>query len=303
MHAFESAARLSSINAAAAELRLTPSAISHQVKALERYLGVALFRRAHRAIFLTDAGTVFLQLASGALDRVEHAAKVVIERGYADILTVHCAPTFAPAWLMPRLADFLASYPDVDVRLHATPDLSDFVHSDVDIEIRYGTGDWPGLYVVPLIAERITPLLSPRLAGRARRRMTASEVAKLPLIHSERSLLSWTAWFDAHHVTNYNVARGLRFDRGYLSVQAAVDGLGVALESTVFAERDLDRGALVAPFLEREDTRPVSAHYLVCPLQHLRLTKVRRFHDWIVRMARESDEAQRLARTHRSRKR
>jgi LysR family glycine cleavage system transcriptional activator len=121
--------------------------------------------------------------------------------------------------------------------------------------------------------------------------MTAAELAGLPLIHSERSLLSWSGWFAMHRVPNANVARGLRFDRGYLSVQAAVDGLGVALESTVIAERELASGALVAPFLDREEGPLVSAHYLVCPMQHMRLTKVRQFHDWIVRMARESDEA------------
>ena len=112
---------------------------------------------------------------------------------------------------------------------------------------------------------------------------------RLPLIHSERSLVTWKMWLEQRNVTGVNIARGLRFDRGYLSVQAAVDGLGVALESTVFAERELGANRLVAPFLHDETGPLLSAHYLVCPTPHLRQTKVRRFHDWIVSMARSTD--------------
>ena len=163
IEAFEAAARLGSITAAAPELNLTPSAISHQVRALERQLGVQLFRRGNRSITLTDAGNAFAELIGGALARIEQASNSISERGYSDVLTVHCAPTFAPSWLMPRLGDFLTKHPEIDVRVHATPELADFFGTVTDVEIRYGSGDWPNLYVAALMEEHITPLCSPEL--------------------------------------------------------------------------------------------------------------------------------------------
>jgi LysR family transcriptional regulator, glycine cleavage system transcriptional activator len=288
IEAFEAAARRGSITVAASELNLTPSAVSHQVKTLEEQLGVRLFHRSHRRITLSDAGSAFAQLISGALDRIEQASKAVVERGYSDILTVHCAPTFAPSWLMPRLGEFMRAHPEIDMRLHATPEPPDFLRTNTDIAIRYGNGDWPTFYVIPLMEEQITPMCSPALLEKLSSPADIREIAKLPLIHSERSIVNWSSWLEANNIGGINVSRGLRFDRGYLSIQAAVDSLGIALESTVSAERELKSGRLVAPFQHNSVDLEVSVHFLVCPLENMRQVKVRRFHDWIVQAARSA---------------
>ena len=281
VQAFEVAARLMSLKAAGDELAITPSAISHQVHALEQHLGVALFHRFNRRVVLTDAGRTFYHQVAGAFGQIDHAAKLVSEGGYTDLLTVQCPPSFAPAWLMPRARSFLERHPDIDLRVHATPEQADFEHNRADVEIRYGSGDWVWLHVRPLMPEIITPLCSPVLL-RGREPLTVGEVRTLPLIHSERSDVTWAAWLAVNLAEPGGVARGLRFDRGYLAVQAAVLGLGVALESTVFACRELDNGSLVAPFLDRAVHVGAGRHHLVCPQEHMRWPKVIKFHDWIV---------------------
>jgi LysR family glycine cleavage system transcriptional activator len=210
------------------------------------------------------------------------ATRKVIEDGFTDILTVHCAPSFAPAWLMPRLPHFLAAHPDTDVRLHATPEPCDFVRGNVDLEIRYGEGDWPGLQVHRLMAEMVTPMCSPGLLARLPQPLLPIHLATVCLIHSERCTVQWPAWFNANGVDGVNVARGLRFDRGYLSIQAAVAGLGFALESTVFAGRELAAGVLVMPLLGRSISPEAPSHYLVYPQATRTIPKIQKFRDWIL---------------------
>lgn len=287
LHAFEATARHLSVSLAAEELRVTPSAVSHQLRTLEQHLGVRLFHRLNRRLVLTDTGRSYLQLIANVFDRIESATENVISHGVSDMLTVHCPPTFAPAWLMPRLPRFMAEHPDIDLRLHATPEQVDFLRSNVDVEIRYGLGDWPGLTVVPLMSERIVPMCAPALRGRLPARPAPRDLTALPLIHSERSFVGWARWFAAAGVADADVRRGLRFDRGYLSIQAAADGLGVALESTIFATRELASGRLVLPLTETDGLFEVSAHHLVYPPAYKALPKVRKFEDWILRMAGE----------------
>jgi LysR family glycine cleavage system transcriptional activator len=282
VQAFEVAARLLSLKGAGDELALTPSAISHQVRSLEQHLGVTLFHRFNRRVVLTDAGRTFYHQVAGAFGQIDHAGKLVSERGFTDLLTVQCPPSFAPAWLMPRIGSFLERNPDIDLRVHATPEQADFEHNRADVEIRYGNGDWPWLHVRPLVAEVITPLCSPgMLRGRAGA-LTIDGVRALPLIHSERSMVTWAAWLAANGSEPSGVARGLRFDRGYLAVQAASLGLGVALESTVFAGRELADGTLVAPFIDRAVHVGAGLHHLVCPQEHMKWPKVAKFVDWAI---------------------
>lgn len=281
LQAFEAAARHASVQRAAEELHVTPSAVSHQLRALESYLGIQLFHRHSRRIVLTDTGRTYLQSIGGIFDHVESATRDVVEGGVSDVLTVHCPPTFAPAWLLPRIPDFLAQHPSIDLRIHATPEPPDFFRSDTDVEIRYGDGSWPGLMSIQLMHDRVAPLLSPSLRARLPRELTIESLKSLPLIHSERSPVNWADWFRDHGVTSSQRLRGPRFDRGYLSIQAAADGIGIALESMVFAERELRNGSLIAVFDDRQDFARIGDHYLVHPEIYAGIPKVAAFTKWI----------------------
>jgi LysR family transcriptional regulator, glycine cleavage system transcriptional activator len=271
-----------SVARAAEELSVTPSAISHQLKALEAFLGVRLFHRFNRRIALTDTGRGYVQLLASGFDRIARATDHVIAGGVSDVLTVHCSPSFAPAWLLPRLGGFMAAHRGIDLRIHATPEPPDFFRSDTDVEIRYGSGDWPGLTVVPLMADVVLPLASPALRARMPERPSAAEILALPLIHSERAMVGWPEWCRVQGLAMAPGRSGLRFDRGYLAIQAAGEGLGVALETLVFAEREL-LGGNVVPLLDPLDSGvPAGGHFMVYPAVHEDLPKVRQFRDWIV---------------------
>ncbi|WP_439579373.1 LysR substrate-binding domain-containing protein [Elioraea sp.] len=281
VQAFEATARLGSVKAAAAELGVTASAISHQIRGLEETLRVRLLHRAGRGVAISDAGYTYLQRLGRVFDRIEEASRHVSSGGASDVLTVHCPPSFAPAWLVPRLPDFLRRHPDIDVRLRATPAPPDFVHGDTDVEIRFGLGDWPGMAVHPIARDTITPMLPPTLARRLDRRAEPAALAAMPLIHSERQIITWSQWFAAHGVPPPRGLRGLRCDRAYVALQGATLGLGVALESTVFAARHLADGRLVAPFLAADAGHEPRGHHLVFPLAHAAVPKVALFAAWI----------------------
>ncbi len=293
--AFETTARHLSVARAAEELCLSPSAVSHQLRTIENYLGIRLFHRTTRSMTLTDAGYSYLQVVVGGLDRIATATQDVVDAGFTDVLTVQCPPSFAPAWLGPRLADFMRAHPDIDLRIRATPDPVDLLRSAVDVEIRYRIGETAGLVVEPLLEEAIVPLACPALARRLRRKSVAEALASTPLIHSERSTLNWAAWLRSQHITGVKVARGLRFDRAYLSIQAAIDGLGIALESTVFAARAIEAGSLVRPFPRQSETTTM-AHFMVVSEANAILPKVRKFREWIVEAAAQSNQAGRSGR-------
>jgi len=280
--AFETTARHLSVGRAAEELCISPSAVSHQLRAIEDFLGVRLFHRTTRTMQLTDAGYNYLQLVSGGLERLATATHDIVDAGFTDVLTIQCPPSFAPAWLVPRLSRFVALHPDIDLRIRAKPDPVDFLRSAVDLEIRYRLGETAGLVVEPLLKEAVVPLARPMLARRLRSKSAQEALNSTPLIHSERSPQNWTAWLRSQNISGVNVARGLRFDRAYLSIQAAVDGLGVALESTVFAARAIESKQLVRLFPSLPEPSTM-AHYLVYSEVNAHLPKIRKFRDWMAR--------------------
>jgi LysR family glycine cleavage system transcriptional activator len=292
--AFEATARHLSVARAAEELCLSPSAVSHQLRTIENYLGIRLFHRTTRTMHLTDAGYGYLQVVIGGLDRIATATQDVFDAGFTDVLTVQCPPSFAPAWLVPRLSEFVLLHPDIDLRIRATPDPVDLLRSGVDVEIRYHRGETAGLVVEPLLEESIVPLASPALARRLRRKSPQEALGSTPLIHSERSTVNWAAWLRAQRISGVSVARGLRFDRAYLSIQAAIDGLGIALESTVFAERAIATKSLTRLF-PRHPEPTTMAHFMVVSEANANVPKVRKFRDWIVQAATASNKAGRSA--------
>lgn len=274
LRVFEAVARNRSFALASDELGLTPSAVSHRIRALETELRVKLFHRRHRGIELTDTGRSYVGEVRAALQRLARASAEVRDAGDREVIRLHSAPSFASQWLMPRLAQFVARHPEIDLRLTASADSVDFTESLVDVDIRYGRRPSGDLAVLPLPAERISPLCRPDQVPTA-----LADLQALPLIHSERCLVQWAGWCRLHHSAAIDLGRGLRFDRSFMAIAAACDGLGIALESSLLAEREVREGRLVAPWPDRAIA--VQGHFVVMPKPLAATAKVRVFLDWL----------------------
>ncbi len=281
VQAFEAAARLSSFAHAAEELFVTPSAISHQIKLLEEQFGVRLFHRVHRAVVLTDAGRRYAEEVAAAFARIDMATRELGLTVKSDVLTVHSTPSFATQWLMPRLARFSALHPDIDVRLNASAVAADLVTEAVDLDIRYGIKLLPaaGTMVLPFPRETIVPLCAPALAKGEHPIRTPEDLRHHMLIHSEACLVSWRDWMRQHRKVKLDIARGPRFDRSFMAISAAVDGLGVCLDSLLLVERELESGRLVAPF--GFDGPKVQGYTVNLLKSRAELPKIRSFQDWL----------------------
>lgn len=297
LRAFEAAARHLSFTKAAAELNVTPAAISHQVKGLESYYGVVLFRRLTRALRLTEDGRATLPGLSEGFDRLAEACALLAERRDSGILTVSAAPSIAAKWLVTRLDRFRSIEPDIDIRLDATDRLADFVNDGVDIAIRYGAGDYPGLSVRQLFATRVHPVCSPRFLERHPTLRSPQDLAGKTLLHidwtsQDESWPSWKMWLLAAGVSGVDSERGPRFSDIAMALHAAAEGHGVALVSDVLAGDDLAAGRLVRPFDLSVSVN--FAYFVVCPPEKAEIPKVRVFCDWLCA---EADATERAALT------
>lgn len=288
LRAFEAAARLQSFSQAARELHLTPSAISHQVRELEGVLGCTLFVRSHRRVELTQEARRLSEGLTRVLDALEACCAEVNLTPAGQVLTVYCAPSFAAKWLGPRLPRFVASNPGITIRLSTGAEPMDLNRArEVDVAISYGLVlQRPGVDVAALGRERIVPLCPPSL--RTGGRSWKALVGELTLIDSELNSVTWHDWFTLNGLPMPQRARQ-SFDRGALAISAAVDGMGVALETTRFAERELARGDLVevgGPGLrsiERE------MHFLSTRANDRQVERVRCFRDWLLAQATGAD--------------
>ena len=260
LRAFEAAARCRSFMLAARELNVSPSAISHAVRRLERELGAALFVRAGKPLQLSVAGETLMRHVDRGFAELGRGVAAVSSRGPL-LFRLHCAPSFAAQWLGPRLPALLQTHPSLEIRLAAGTNYSRFAADEFDADIIYGLPRQAGLEVVALGEEVVSPLCAPGLApGLAR----AADLLSTPLLESDNKTLRWSDWFAANGLAPPPHRRA-RFDRSFLAIAAAAAGLGVALESTLLAERELAAGSLVRPLLGRaEDCRYVG-HRLVFP--------------------------------------
>jgi LysR family glycine cleavage system transcriptional activator len=276
LRAFEAAARTGSFRAAATELGLTPSAVSHAIRDFEEQIGTTLFERDGRRMQVNQAGEELLRRVGGAFDELRHGLEVASTRS-SNLLRVHCAPSLAAQWLMPRLRGLIAQHPDLEVRLAAGTDYPHFRNDEFDIDICYGPPRQEGLVVLPLGDETVRPLCSPALAEAIH---SPADLLKLPLIESEQKRVRWNAWFAVNGLSAPSPG-GFRFDRSFMAIAAAIDGLGVTLESTRLAERELASGRLVAPLAGLSADPSYVGHYLVCPPQARHRRAVRTFTQWI----------------------
>ncbi len=278
LQAFEAVARRRSFALAATELHLTASAISHQVARLEAHLGVRLLERSAHGVRLSAVGEQYLSRVSGALAALG-AASDDIRQGVANSLYVHSSPSLASLWLMPRLPAFAQAYPDVALNLSAAHIHSDFALGPADLDIRYGVPRWPDVVVEPLFEEPVLPLASPAFVA-AHDLRQPGQLREAPLIQSNVNVVQWNDWFAAYAQERPPERYALRFDRAQMAMEAAILGLGVALESAVLARRHLDEGKLVAVFGMDRAIR-VKAHFAVYPARHAKRPPVEAFLAWI----------------------
>lgn len=278
LQAFEAVARRRSFALAAAELNLTASAISHQVSRLEAQLDVRLFERSAHGVRLSPAGEHYLMHVGAALNAIATATDD-LRHGIRNSLYVHTAPSIASLWLMPRLHRFAQAYPEISLNLSAAHTPSDFALGQADIDIRYGIPQWGDLVVEPLFEEAIVPLASPAFI-KAHKLKRAEQLLDLPLIQSNVSIVQWSDWFGRFTKLRAPDRFSLRFDRAQMSLDAATQGLGVALESAVNAGGHLADGRLKAPFGMDQAVR-VKAHFAVYPERHAKRPAVEAFLSWL----------------------
>jgi len=277
--AFEAVARRRSFALAAQELHVTASAISHQIARLEEQLGVRLLERSAHGVLLSRAGSHYLQRIGGALEAIA-AATEELRSKVSNSLHVNCAPSLASLWLMPRLRRFARAHPDISLSLRASHTYCDFALGQFDIDIRYGVPQWPNLEVEPLFEECIAPLACPAFIAEHRLTQPA-QLAALPLIQSNVSLVQWPNWFAAHcHELRAPTHFALRFDRAQMSLDAATQGLGVALESLTNAAGHMERGELAAPFGLARCIK-IKGHFVVYPARNAHNSAVQAFLKWL----------------------
>jgi LysR family glycine cleavage system transcriptional activator len=284
LRAFEAAARTGSFRAAASDLGLTPSAVSHAVRGLEESLGATLFLREGRSIRLTADGETLVQHVERAFGELRLGIGAVAARG-PRLLRLHCAPSFAALWLAPRLRRMLQDCAGLEVRIASGTDYTRFVADEFDADIVYGLPPLDfyggpaqrGVVVLPLATEVITPLCAPALAAGIR---APRDLLRQPLIESDNKRVRWPAWFAANGLAAPEPS-GPRFDRSFLSLSVAADGLGVALESSLLAERELAAGRLVRPLEGACEDITYTGHWLVFPRAKQHLRPLIAFRSWI----------------------
>lgn len=278
LQAFEAVARRRSFALAAAELHLTASAVSHQVARLESHLGVRLFERSAHGVRISVAGESYLARIGGALSAIAVATED-LRQGVSNSLYVHSAPSIASLWLMSRLHAFAQAYPDISLNLSAAHTPSDFELGQADIDLRYGVPNWPNLVVEPLFEERIVPLASAAFIQEHRLKRPEHLLAAR-LIQSNVSVVQWADWFAAFTDKRAPDRFTLRFDRAQMSLDAAAQGLGVALESTTIAGRHIAERKL-RPLFGLDKAVKVKAHFAVYPARHARRAPVEAFLSWL----------------------
>ncbi|RON99454.1 transcriptional regulator [Pseudomonas moraviensis] len=283
--AFETAARHMSFTMAAAELNVTQTAISHQIRRLEAELGVTLFLRLKTGLALSEEGHAYLPGVRSAFHALRHSTQQLLESRGSSGLTISTLVSVASKWLLPRLPAFQQAFPDIDVRISATTDLVDFRRGGIDAAIRYGRGDWKGLRADFLMADEIFPVCSPTMAKALN---TPANLANHTLVQvSGLTADDWRAWLSAAGQPA-QLADGakLTFDLAMMAVQAAIDGQGVCIGRSTYVNDDLRAGRLVAPFdLRLQDDL---GFYLVTPHETADSTKISAFRQWLVAVARDT---------------
>lgn len=287
LEAFRAVMRQGSFTQAAESLGLTTAAISHRIRELERVLGAPLFERRNRSVFATDAAHRYHEALQEGFQRLEAATRIVSQPANAQILALHCSPSFAAQWLMPRLKRFISAHPDIVVRLSSTPDAGPFRDDVYDLDLQYGRPVPEGCDSLLVAEESIVPLCAPDYLRPGPWNPRTMQFEPMTLLHSVRNVVQWQSWLDEHAPGKPVPARNMHFDRSFMAIAAATDGLGICLESTLIAEAELASGRLVMPFGTRDIK--ASGHRLVWRHRAVLPKKIAAFRDWLMaELAREA---------------
>lgn len=289
LRSFDAAARHGSFTRAADALCVTQGAVSHQVKALEIELGVKLFIREHHGLVITEAGREYLSVVRDAFDRIALGTERLVSRQRSGALAVSTSPDFAAKWLVNRLGRFADAHPEIDLRVSATMHHVDFAREDVDLAIRHGNGDWPGLDAVNLSGEELFPVCSPALLKSRRGIHSPEDVLQVPLLHLD-DRRDWSRWLEVAGAAGEGLLHGPILNHASMLIDAAINGQGIALARTTLVAADLIDGRLIRPF---QIALPLkNTYWIVCPRATSMLPKIVAFRDWL--LAEATGDAQRL---------
>ena len=291
LRAFEASARLGSFVAAAVELRVSPAAVSQQVRRLEHYLDTPLFQRLARGLVLTDQGRDYLPELSMGFDLLGESTARVRAKRADGVLTLTTLPAFANGWLLPRLHRFRERAPRVDLVMRTSRDLMDFRRDALDLAVRLSPAPGRNLHGEPLCQEELFPVASPQLFGGRQMPDTLAAVADYPLLHdtdagTQQPWLGWRGWFERAGLSTASIGRGLQFSESIVLIGAAVAGLGIAIGRGPHVAPLLARGQLVR--VTQESWMSPWQYWLMAPAAHFRRPVVRTFVDWALEEARQS---------------
>ena len=282
LRAFDAAARHLSLTRAAKELSVTHGAVSRQVLALEQRLGEKLFVRTPRGLALTQAGRTLAVGTQEAFAKLQASLEAVTSHRGPRVIAISTLASVAARWLVPKMIRFQRHHPDLDLRVTTSTRLVDLRREGVELAIRYGTGQWPGLHAVRLFEPREFPVCAPKLA---RQLHSPAELAKHTLLH-DMNTTRWAGWLRVAGVSESLARKGPVFEDMNVVLQAAIEGEGVALASQTMVKADLDAGRLVKPF---DLELPVELSYwAVCEPESLKDPDVRAVMEWLVEEAGET---------------
>ena len=285
LRVFECVSRHMSFTEAARELSVTQGAVSHQIRALEDWLGFELFQREGRALRLSRGARAYADTIAGALQQIAAQTDALRQARSHQVLTVRGYTTFLVRWLIPRLPAFQAAHPDVEIRLEASADPVDFKRDQADVAVLYGSGTWPDLKADLLFSDELVPVCSPQLTGKSRK-MSAAKLLGLPLLHLNVRRRDWPDWIEMVGLTREADRRDMRFEDLSIVYQCAIDGLGVAMGQRKYLADEIANGRLVVP-IDEPLTRD-AGYYLVCPKESAGDPKVERFRAWLLRTLEDS---------------
>jgi LysR family glycine cleavage system transcriptional activator len=290
LKAFEATARQESFTKAAHELCVTQGAVSQQVKGLESELGVRLFRRERQRLVITDAGRAYLEVVRDAFDRLAMGTERLLQQQESGILTITTSPNFAAKWLVHRLSRFSEAHPGIDLRVSASIQHIDFAREDIDLALRHGDGQWPGMHVTRLCTEQLFPVCSPKLLRGSGALRSPRDIKRHTLLHTNGTA-DWANWLGRVGVDGIDFKHGVVFNQASITIDAAVDGQGIALARTALVSWDLISGRLVRPFVQALEAP--YAFWIVCPRSTADLPKISTFRSWLLKEA--AEDARRIA--------
>ena len=280
LRTFEAAARHLSFKAAAVELGVTQTAVSHQIRRLEEHFGKDLFIRHNRQLELTEEAELYMLVLRDAFDRIREGTRRLTETADDNVLTVTTITSFAVQWLVPRLTSFQKLHPEIDVRITTSLSIVDYAEMGIDAGIRFGKGDWPGMWSDRMMSESYFPVCSPELLKGDNALKSPQDLVNHTLLHLDAMPDAWSLWLTAAGVDHPDPTAGPKFEILMMSTRAAMDGMGVAIVSEAMSEDDLASERLVRPFDFSLPTE--AAYYFVAPEATADLPKVRLFREWLM---------------------